>query len=96
MDKYIRQTIIEIVDGEQASVTSTIKRHQFKMQELHKEYPTETKIYEIDNHTIRLVFPLEWFKMPNPKPKRVWTEEQKESMRQHMKQMREKKGKNKE
>ena len=96
MDKYIRQTVIEIVDGEQASVTSTIKRHQNSIYELHKKYPTETKVYEIDKHTIRMVFPLEWFRMPKPKIKQVWTEERREANRQRLKEMREKKGKNKE
>lgn len=91
-----KETIIEMAEGGMASVTTSIRRHKNKLLKLHEKYPKETKLYENNDGSIYMLFPLDWFRLPNPINRKPLTEEQKKQAAERMKKARDKKKENQE
>lgn len=91
----MRETSIERIQGDDYCIVYTGER-KFVNQliELQEKYPNEIQLKDYEDGFIGAKVPYDWFRFIKPPTKRKYTEEQRKTMSERMKKVREKKDEN--
>ena len=89
------ETSIERIQGDAyCNVYTGERKFVNQLLQLNKDYPDKVKLTDYEDGFIGAKVPYDWFRFIKPPTKRNYTEEQRKTMSERMKKVREKKDEN--